>query len=60
MNKRIAEIKIRCYTNFTVGKKKQEMKINEFKDFWESDGDEKNNGKEEMDKKDEMDEIQDI
>ena len=60
MNKRIAEIKIRCYTNFTVGKKKQEMKINEFKDFWESDGDEKNKGKEEMDKKDEMDEIQDI
>lgn len=57
MNKRIAEIKIRCYTNFTVGKKKQEMKINEFKDFWESDG-EKN--KDEIEKKEEMDEIQDI
>jgi hypothetical protein len=57
MNKKIAEIKMRCYTNFTVGKKKQEMKINEFKDFWESDG-EKN--KDEIEKKEEMDEIQDI
>ena len=57
MNKKIAEIKMRCYTNFTVGKKKQEMKINEFKDFWESDG-EKN--KDEIEKKEEIDEIQDI
>ena len=38
MNRKIAEIKIRCYTNFTVGKKKEEMKVNEFKDFWESEG----------------------
>ena len=61
MNKKIAEIKIRCYTNFTVGKKKEEMKVNEFKDFWESDGDQpKNNNKEEIEKKEEIDEIHDI
>ena len=59
MNKKIAEIKMRCYTNFIVGKKKEELKVNEFKDFWESDGgDEKN--KDELDKKEEMADIQDI
>ena len=59
MNKKIAEIKMRCYTNFTVGKKKEELKVNEFKDFWESDGGEEKN-KEEIEKKEEIDEIQDI
>ena len=58
MNKKIAEIKIRCYTNFTVGKKKDDLKVNEFKDFWESDGGERN--KDEIAKKEEIDEIQDI
>ena len=59
MNKKIAEIKMRCYTNFIVGKKKEELKVNEFKDFWESDGgDEKN--KDELDKKEEMADIQEI
>ena len=43
MNEKIAEIKIKCYTNFTVGKKQDEMKVNEFKDFWESEEDQKNN-----------------
>ena len=63
MNKKIAEIKIRCYTNFNVGKKKEEMKVNEFRDFWESDGGQQqknNNNKEEIEKKEEIDEIQDI
>ena len=62
MNRKIAEIKIRCYTNFTVGKKKEEVKVNEFKDFWESEGGEEKNkeDKEEIEKKEEIDEIQDI
>ena len=58
MNKKIAEIKMRCYTNFQVGKKKEEMKVNEFKNFWESEGDGEN--KEEIEKKEEIEEIQDI
>ena len=58
MNKKIAEIKMRCYTNFQVGKKKEEMKVNEFKNFWESEGEEEN--KEEIEKKEEIEEIQDI
>ena len=59
MNKKIAEIKMRCYTNFIVGKKKEELKVNEFKDFWESDGGEEKN-KDELDKKEEIDDIQEI
>ena len=43
LNKKIAEIKMRCYTNFIVGKKK-EVKVNQFKDFWESDEEDKNKG----------------
>ena len=58
MNKKIAEIKMRCYTNFQVGKKKEEMKVNEFKNFWESEGEGEN--KEEIEKKEEIEEIQDI
>ena len=59
MNKKIAEIKMRCYTNFIVGKKKEDLKVNEFKEFWESDGNEQKN-KEELDKKEEKEEIQEI
>ena len=60
MNKKIAEIKMRCYTNFIIGKKKEELKVNEFREFWESyEGDEPKN-KDNLDKKDEIDEIQDI
>ena len=38
------------------------MKVNEFKDFWESEGGEEKNkeDKEEIEKKEEIDEIQDI
>ena len=60
MNKKIAEIKMRCYTNFSVGKKKEELKVNEFRDFWESDGGEQPKNKEEFEKKEEIDDIQDI
>jgi hypothetical protein len=60
MNKKIAEIKIRCYTNFNVGKRKEEIKVNEFRDFWESDGGEQPKNKEEFEKKEEIDDIQDI
>ena len=60
MNKRIAEIKMRCYTNFTVGKKKEELKVNEFKEFWESDGGNEPKNKEEIEKKEEQDDIQEI
>ena len=59
MNKKIAEIKMRCYTNFSVGKKKEELKVNEFKEFWDSDGNEEKN-KEVMEKKEELDDIQEI
>ena len=58
MNLKIAEIKMRCYTNFIVGKKPEEAKVNEFKDFWESDEDVQKNIKEE--KKEEMADIQEI
>ena len=58
MNAKIAEIKIRCYTNFIVGKKPEEVKVNEFKEFWESDEDIQKNIKEE--KKEEMADIQEI
>ena len=58
MNKKIAEIKMRCYTNFIVGKKK-EFKVNQFKDFWESDEEDKN--KEEVhNKKEENADIEEI
>ena len=58
MNKKIAEIKMRCYTNFIVGKKK-EVKVNQFKDFWESDEEDKN--KEEVHyKKEESADIEEI
>ena len=62
MNKKIAEIKIRCYTNFVVGKKKEEIKVNEFREFWDSDGGEevKNKDKDELNKKEELDDIQEI
>jgi hypothetical protein len=69
MNKKIAQIKMRCYTNFVVGKKKEEIKVNEFKEFWDSEGEEgknnnnnnnNNNNKEELNKKDEIDDIQEI
>ena len=58
MNKKIAEIKMKCYTNFIVGKKKDELKVNEFREFWESDGNDKN--KDELEKKEEMDDIREI
>ena len=58
MNARIAEIKMRCYTNFIVGKKPEEVKVNEFKDFWESEGEQQKEIKEE--KKEEMADIQEI
>ena len=58
INKKIAEIKMRCYTNFLIGKKKDEVKVNEFKDFWESDEDK--NKEEIRDKKEEMEDIQEI
>ena len=58
MNKKIAEIKMKCYTNFIVGKKKEELKVNEFREFWESDGNDKN--KDELAKKEELADIQEI
>ena len=58
MNVKIAEIKMRCYTNFIVGKKPEEIKVNEFKDFWESEGEQQKEIKEE--KKEEMADIQEI
>ena len=58
MNMKIAEIKMRCYTNFIVGKKPEEIKVNEFKDFWESEEDQQKNVKEE--KKEEIEDIQEI
>ena len=58
MNVKIAEIKMRCYTNFIVGRKPEEIKVNEFKDFWESEEEQKNNEKEE--RKEEMADIQEI
>ena len=58
MYQKISEIKMRCYTNFIVGRKPEEIKVNEFKDFWESDED--NPKKEKDEKKEEMDDIQEI
>ena len=58
MNVKIAEIKMRCYSNFIVGRKPEEIKVNEFKDFWESEGGQKEEDKEE--KKEEMADIQEI
>ena len=58
MNNQIAEIKMRCYTNFTVGRKKEDMKVNDFKDFWESDEDQKNDG--DNKNKEELEDIQEI
>ena len=59
INMKIAEIKMRCYNNFLVGRKPEEVKVNEFKDFWESEGEnQKNNVKEE--KKEEIEDIQEI
>ena len=61
MNVKIAEIKMRCYSNFIVGKKPEEIKVNEFKDFWESEEEQKNNVKEEeKEKKEEQADIQEI
>ena len=60
MNVKIAEIKMRCYTNFIVGKKPEEMKVNEFKDFWESDQDQDQQKEIKEDKKEEMADIQEI
>ena len=60
MNKKIAEIKIRCYTNFVVGKKKEEMKVNKFREFWDSDGEGETKNKDELNKKEELDDIQEI
>ena len=59
INMKIAEIKMRCYNNFLVGRKPEEVKVNEFKDFWESEVEnQKNNVKEE--KKEEIEDIQEI
>ena len=58
MNVKIAEIKMRCYSNFIVGKKPEEIKVNDFKDFWESDEDQPKKEKDE--KKEEMADIQEI
>ena len=61
MNKKIAEIKMKCYTNFLVGKKKEEEKVNDFKEFWESDIEDNNkNDKEAQEKKEEDADIQEI
>ena len=59
MNKKIAEIKMKCYTNFIIGKKKDELKVNEFKEFWESEG-EGGKNKDNLDKKEEIADIQEI
>ena len=58
MYTKITEIKMRCYTNFIVGKKSEKIKVNEFKDFWESE--EEDQKKEKDEKKEEMDDIQEI
>jgi hypothetical protein len=60
MNKKIAEIKMKCYTNFMVGKKKEAVQVNQFKDFWESDEEDKNKEEEVHDKKEESADIEDI
>jgi len=60
MNKKISEIKMRCYTNFLVGKKKEDEKVNDFKDFWESDVEENKNDKEVQEKKEESADLQEI
>ena len=60
IHKKIAEIKMRCYTNFLVGKKKEDEKINDFKEFWESDVEEKKDDKEVQEKKEEDADLQEI
>ena len=61
INNKIAEIKMRCYNNFSFGKKKEEIKVNEFKDFWESEEDKKNdNDKDNNKDKEEIADIQEI
>ena len=60
INMRIAEIKMRCYNNFLVGRKPEEIKVNEFKDFWESDGDNQKNNNVKEEKKEEIEDIQEI
>ena len=60
MNQKIAEIKMKCYTNFIVGKKKETVKVNQFKDFWESDEEDKNKGGEAQYKKEEDADIEEI
>ena len=60
MNKKIAEIKMRCYTNFIVGKKKENVKVNQFKDFWESDEEDKNKDEDVRNKKEESADIAEI
>ena len=60
INKKIAEIKMRCYTNFLVGKKKEDEKVNDFKEFWESDVEDKKEDKEAKEKKEEDADLQEI
>ena len=55
---KISEIKMRCYTNFIVERKPEEIKVNDFKEFWESDEDNQKNVND--DKKEEMADIQEI
>ena len=60
INKKISEIKIRCYTNFKVGRKREEIKENQFKDFWESEEEQKNEKDKDDKNKEEMADIQEI
>ena len=60
INMKIAEIKMRCYNNFLVGRKPEEIKVNEFKDFWESDGENQKNNNIKEEKKEEIEDIQEI